>query len=292
MALGMASDSSMQIDVSELEIGDLVGRGITATVHKGRWKGHVVAIKQIDLGKRKTELKEQIAFTREVSVLSSVSHSNLVKFFGVSFVERPFKIITEFCAGGTCFELLHNKGDVELVWTQRFKMGVDVAFAMEYLHDFTPMVIHRDLKSLNLLLERSVKTNRDVPNVKVSDFGMSRMKETGDEWEKMTKEAGTRHWMAPEVISGIYDERADVYSYAVVLFEISAREIPFSDKDPMEVSRLVAKGVRPDLEELPEDVPDAILEMIDICWAHSPEDRPSFKWIVGALEDIRNEMPQ
>merc|ERR1719223_1913625 len=102
---------------------------------------------------------------------------------------------------------------------------------MEYLHNFSPQIIHRDLKSLNLLLRDEVKSNKDRPFVKVSDFGVARMKE--EEWGQMTVGAGTQHWMAPEVFKGgDYDEKVDIYSFSMVLFEVICREVPFEDEDP------------------------------------------------------------
>merc|ERR1719261_1542477 len=116
------------------------------------------------------------------------------------------------------------------------------------------MIIHRDLKSLNLLLAAPVTDSKAVPMVKVTDFGLSRMKDEalGSQWGPMTMAAGTCHWMAPEVASGKhYDEKADVYSYAMALFEIICREVPFQEKQPQDVVRLVAEGKRPDMEAVP-----------------------------------------
>merc|ERR1719326_500783 len=100
------------------------------------------------------------------------------------------------------------------------------------------MVVHRDLKSLNLLLDQKVNDSKTTPHVKVSDFGLSKMKNNPD-WGKMTKAAGTCHWMAPECFSGAsYNEKVDVYSYAMILFEMICREIPFEDVEPAAVGRL------------------------------------------------------
>merc|ERR1719198_501572 len=106
------------------------------------------------------------------------------------------------------------------------------------------MIIHRDLKSLNLLLLKRVERQQDVPVVKVSDFGLSRMQDSAYDfdWKKitMTNAAGTFHWMAPEVFTGTrYDEKVDVYSYAMLLFEVICREMPFEEVDAKEVQVLV-----------------------------------------------------
>lgn len=280
----------MEIPNEELAFGERVGTGITAEVFKGTWKGNVVAIKQIVRGKKaagRSELLQQVAFTREVSVMSKVKHEHLVQFFGVCFADGQLRLISEFCGGGDLFELLHNQEDLDLVWSQQVKMATDVADAMEYLHNFTPQIIHRDLKSLNLLLMKAIKSERDVPNVKVSDLGLARMREMDDEWTNMTKAAGTCQWMAPEVHSGSYDEKADVFSYAMVLFEIIAREIPFEDEDSIQVVEIIAKGGRPDLEAVPPDRPQAFQDIMEQCWNQGPSSRPPFAEIAMRLRAIK-----
>mmetsp|Transcript_17685 Transcript_17685/g.61967 ORF Transcript_17685/g.61967 Transcript_17685/m.61967 type:complete len:347 (-) Transcript_17685:283-1323(-) len=285
-------DAYVEIDPTELEFGESVGTGATAEVFKGFWKGEPVAIKEIFLQRKKdakAELKMQVAFMREVAVMSKVHHENLVKFLGVSLSMRPLRVVTEFCEGDTLFGLLHDEVDVELVWKQKLKMCTDVGEAMNYLHSFKPQIIHRDLKSLNLLLSKVVSGPTDIPLVKVSDFGLARMKDAdaGSEWDKMTKEAGTCHWMAPEVPSGKYDEKADVFSYAMVLFEIICREIPFEEAEGREAVGLVMQGVRPDMEAVPPDRPEKLEQLMVACWSHKAGQRPNFQEICNILKSVK-----
>jgi len=281
-------ESCVQIDPAQLEYGPKVGSGATADVYRGTWRTHTVAIKQVFLQNRSTSLKEQVAFTREVAIMSKVKHHNLVDFHGVCFSECPFRIITEFCEGGTLFELLHNCQEIDLVWAQQHKMCCDIAHAMDYLHKFNPQIIHRDLKSLNCLMTTQVKSERDFPHVKVTDFGLARMKaaDKDAEWEKMTKEAGTCHWMAPEVLTGEYNQKADIYSYAIVLFEIICREIPFDDEQPENIAAIITKKGRPDLEAVPPDCPKDLRELMEKCWAHAPDERPNFSIVLEILDNI------
>jgi len=167
-------------------------------------------------------------------------------------------------------------------------MCKDVGFAMDYLHKFTPQIIHRDLKSLNLLLSQPVASSTDIPLVKVSDFGLARMKEqTNADWGKMTIAAGTCHWMAPEVFTGHhYDEKVDVYSYSMILFEIICREIPFEDEEPAAVGRLTINGHRPDLEAVPPDCPEPLRSLMIACWAGDAKKRPPFDMVVEVLNAI------
>jgi len=263
-----------------------VGSGATAEVFKGFWDGKTVAIKQIFMQRKEGKLKQEVSFTREVAVMSRINHPNLVRFYGVCLAEKPLCVITEFCEGQTCFELLHRDEDVELVWKQQHKMCLDIASAMSYLHSFKPQIIHRDLKSLNLLLAKKINGPKEEPIVKVSDFGMARMKDLDAEWDKMTKAAGTCHWMAPEVLTGVYDEKADVYSYSMCLFEIICREIPFEEEEGAEVMNLISEGARPDLEAVPPDCPGDLRELMIRCWSHKPENRPAFSKICDTIERI------
>mmetsp|Transcript_14684 Transcript_14684/g.37674 ORF Transcript_14684/g.37674 Transcript_14684/m.37674 type:complete len:297 (+) Transcript_14684:80-970(+) len=282
----MADDvSTWEVDPNDLELLDLIGTGCTAEVYRGMLNGREVAVKQMDWDKTVLGMKEALAFDREVAIMPRICHEHLVKFIGMTSLQRPCRIVTEFCSGGCCFELLHNCEDIELEWSQQGKMCLDVALAMDYLHQFNPMVIHRDLKSLNLLLARPVLSGGDIPVVKVSDFGLSRMRsQAAADGGKMTALAGTHHWMAPEVfIGGEYNEKVDVYSYAMVLFEIICREIPFEDHEAVSVGKLIAAGERPDMESVPPDCPRTLRDLMVACWVQDPKQRPPFDRIVPIL---------
>lgn len=271
-----------------------VGSGITAVVYRGYLDDKEVAVKEIEWNKAEMGARQQLAFDREVAIMAKVNHENLVMFHGVVSISRPFRIITEFCGGGCCFELLHNEEDIDLVWAQQHKMCFDVASAIEYLHNFSPKIIHRDLKSLNLLLGRPVTCSTDKPVVKVSDFGLSRMQDTtGNDgaWGKMTIAAGTCHWMAPEVFTqSDYDELVDVYSFAMIMFEIICREIPFEEEEPATVGRLIIKGERPDLEAVPPDCPPKLRDLMIQGWSQDPKKRPPFSTIVADLLPLKKEL--
>jgi serine/threonine protein kinase len=280
----------LEVNPAHLILFEKVGTGCTAEVFRGSYNDREVAVKQIDWNKSNMGQKEQRAFDREVGIMPRLRHENLVCFLGVASLERPFRIITEFCSGGCCFELLHNCDHIDIQWSQQLKMCIDVASAMRYLHDFDPQIIHRDLKSLNLLLFQPVTGIHDIPLVKVSDFGLSRMKDAGAEadWGKMTIAAGTCHWMAPEVFcGGEYDEKVDVYSFAMILFEIICREIPFEDEEPAAVGRLTVQGKRPDLEAVPPDCPKALNDLMIYCWGVDPQKRPSFQDICRVLREVQ-----
>ena len=119
-------------------------------------------------------------FKREISTLLKVRHTNLINFVGVCIEQSTEKklgkvlILTEYCYGHNLFHMLHEKLSIELSYKQRYKMALDIAKGMNYLHTNEPSIIHRDLKSLNLLLQEEVRSDTDHVQVKIMDFGLSR----------------------------------------------------------------------------------------------------------------------
>jgi len=209
-----------EIDPRGLDVGEKVGGGATAEVFRGVWMDKVVAVKQLSMNVDRMDGKDQENLRREIAILRKVQHPKLVNLIGVCSKQSPFTIVLEFCSGGCLFVLLHERIEIEISVTQSVKMVTDAAVAMEFLHNLDPPIIHRDLKSMNLLLWAPVEDQETQVEVKVSDFGIARMLDSvGGECGKMTIGAGTGHWMAPEVLAGKpYNAKADIYSYAMVLF--------------------------------------------------------------------------
>lgn len=277
-----------EIQNNELEIMKEIGAGTTAVVFLGRLRGVVVAVKEIRA--LSGELATIQAVQRELRVLSNVSHPNIVRFVGLVTEHFPLRLVLEYCAGGSLFELLHNCWDIPISWMQRIKMLLDTALAEEYLHSFEPPIIHRDLKSLNLMLLHPVKNQFTLPHIKLADFGMARIEERA-----MTQGVGTKHWMAPEVLRGTaYTTKADVFSFAMVAFEVVFRHVPFESLDAHEVARQTMAGTRPGMEEeFPEQkVPAGMLEMIRSCWHQEPDPRPSFQEIRLQMEVLASSAPE
>jgi len=264
-----------------IQLGASLGKGGTAEVIRGDLGGHPLAVKRLG---NSTPL-EQKAFRREVTILAGVQHKNVVVCFG--FCESPtlMTIFMECCEGGCVFDLVHNSS-VELATTQKCSILGDVALAMEYLHGSEPKILHRDLKSLNLLLARQVCSKQDVPCIKLCDFGSACVMEVQKKKFRetcMTVKVGTCHWMAPEMPSGPYDEKVDVYSFAMVAFELFCHEIPFGDLDFEDIFLAVAEGARPDLRFADLETPPAIIDLTVQCWAQLPAERPSFQEVSRTL---------
>lgn len=270
-----------EIRPSELEIVRKIGEGSTANVFLGKLRGVVVAVKEIRVLSDETD-PVITAVQRELRVLTNVSHPNIVRFVGLVMETFPLRIVLEFCGGGSLFELLHNNWEVPISVKQRLKMLHDTSLAGEYLHSFSPPIIHRDLKSLNLLLLELVRDDVVVPHVKLMDFGFARLEERA-----MTQGVGTKHWMSPEVLkSTLYTIKADVFSFAMLGYEVACRHVPFEQLDAHSAARETMKGNRPDFDDVSEDVPPDLIKIIQDCWAQDPEARPSFREVRERVEDL------
>jgi len=281
-----AAGQVVEVDLAELKIGECIGAGTTAEVFRASWLGTDVAVKKLR-GPLPSE------FQRELAVLSQFRHPHLVMFMGVSMVGNP-KIVSELCEGGTLFRLLHQEKDQPLSWPQRVKIALDTAKGMNFLH--RQRVVHRDLKSLNLLLVAKLCDRGSTPCVKVSDFGLSRFMPLmqsgpcGVHQGLMTGGVGTALWMAPEVLSGgVYDEKVDVYSFAIVLYEVLSRWIPFdgSGLEPVSIAVAVTSGRRPDMRYVPTDCPISLCRVMKACWAQNPALRATFDAVVEMLKQTQ-----
>jgi len=282
-----------EIPPEEFRLGGRIGSGITAEVFHGIWRGTAVAVKQIKLGS-KLNPKIVEAFKRELIVMVRCRHPNLVLFMGASTITPPIRLISEYCEGGTLFDILHNRPEIELCWKQKIKILLDIAKGMNYLHHCNPPIVHRDLKSLNLLLAEKVEDEFDTPIIKIADFGMSKIKENVEN-ATMTANAGTYHWMAPEVLNGnSYNEKIDVYSFGIVMFEVIARAIPYEETglDAIKIAVAVSKGKRPNLDYVPKNSPSDLVSIMQKCWEPFPANRPSMDVIIDKLRSIRPLKPR
>jgi len=276
------------IDYKQLKFINQIGSGGSAEVYRGIWRGTDVAIKKMRLNNLPESRKKE--FEREISALMKLRpQQNLVNFMGVSVTENELCIVMEYCFGGTLFEWLHVKRNVPINLRQRLKMAVDVASGMNYLHTCTPPFIHRDLKSLNLLLDGPIERESKRFTVKLADFGLAKAQELAQ--EKMTGLMGTYHWMAPEIFENKdYTIKADVYSFAIVLYEIITRETPYQNiKNPAAIMRYVTleKG-RPDLSKIPPNCPKQLLDLMMQCWEEDPDKRPYFGEVLERLKELES----
>ncbi|KAJ0768837.1 putative protein kinase TKL-CTR1-DRK-2 family [Helianthus annuus] len=264
-----------EIPWEDLQIGARIGIGSYGEVYRSEWNGTEVAVKKFMNQDISGDALTQ--FKGEVEIMLRLRHPNVVLFMGA--VTRPpnLSILTEFLPRGSLFKLLH-RSNVQLDERRRMRMALDVAKGMNYLHTSNPIIVHRDLKTPNLLVDKNWV-------VKVCDFGMSRMKHHTFLSSKST--AGTPEWMAPEVLRNEpSNEKCDVYSFGVILWELATLRIPWTEMNSMQVVGAVGFQFRH--LDIPEHVDPAAAQIILDCWRLEPQSRPSFKEIISQLRSLRH----
>ncbi|KAL0363910.1 UNVERIFIED_CONTAM: Integrin-linked protein kinase [Sesamum angustifolium] len=275
-----------EIDPAELDFSNstLIGKGSFGEILKAYWRGTPVAIKRILPNRSDDRLVIQ-DFRHEVNLLVKLRHPNIVHFLGAVTEKKPLMLITEYLRGGDLHQYLKEKGAMNPSTAINF--ALDIARGMAYLHNEPNVIIHRDLKPRNILL-----VNSSAYHIKVGDFGLSKLirEQHSNDVYKMTGEAGSYRYMAPEVFKHKkYDKKVDVFSFAMILYEMLEGEPPLSHYEPDEAAGYVAAGHRP-IFRAKGFIPE-LKELVEYCWAAETTVRPSFLEILKRLEKIKETLP-
>ena len=259
-----------------------IGEGNSSDIFLGIYRGIEIAEKRLHLNKEKNITE----FKREVSSFISLNHPYLLIFFGVIAEPKHLSIITEYCPGGNLHELLYKKKHIYLSWKIRKEFLLQIAIGMNYLHTNNPPILHRDLKSLNILLTNDIKKSNDITDIKIADLGLSVVNEKKN---LSNERVGTCHWMAPEVINcQRYTTKSDVYSFGIIIWEVCTREMPYDNINNREtiLYRVSVNRERPNIKRMPNDTPEKLKELMEQCLEHEPNKRPSFENIIKIIKEI------
>ncbi|CAI7932257.1 unnamed protein product [Closterium sp. NIES-54] len=263
-----------EIDSQQLKLHHKIASGSFGDLYRGTYCGQDVAIKILKPERLNDSLQQE--FAQEVYIMRKVRHKNVVQFIGACTKPPNLSIVTEFMVGGSVYDYIHKqRGSMRLGMVVR--VGMDVAKGMDFLHKNN--IIHRDLKAANLLMDEN-----EV--VKVADFGVARVKAGSG---IMTAETGTYRWMAPEVIEHrAYDHKADVFSFAITLWELLTGKLPYADLTPLQAAvSVVQKGLRP---PIPKGTHPRLAELMARCWHTNPAERPEFSAVLRLLADMAHEV--
>lgn len=236
------------------DVGRMLGKGTFAKVYYGRnlKTGDNVAIKVIDKEKvLKVGLIDQTK--REISVMGLVKHDNVMQLYEVMATKTKIYYVMEYAKGGELFHKLANGKLKEDVARKYFQQLI---CAVSFCH--SRGVYHRDLKPENLLLDED-------GNLKVSDFGLSAMKESRRKDGLLHTTCGTPAYVAPEVISrkGYDGAKADVWSCGVILYVLLAGYLPFDCSNLMEMYKKIAKADYKFPNWFPNDVKRLLSKILD-----------------------------
>ena len=260
-------------DLRGLRTVSLLGRGGFGSVYVAELPGarERVAVKQV----RRARLSADDAALLEVerAVWAALDHPNVMPLLGVRVTAQHAFFATELMDGSLAdvHERMRRTGARPRVRTIANGL-VQVARGMEYLHALEPAVLHRDLKSANVLVKGHVW--------KVADFGLARFL-----GPTMTAETGSYRWMAPEVIRHEpYGRAADVFSFGMLTYECLTLSVPYVGLSPVEAAFAVARdGRRPPLPPCSEPVE----AFVAACWQQDAALRPAFATVVERLEALQ-----
>lgn len=295
-----ANGASVVHELKGLQVGEKIGEGI-AVVYKGKWRGAQVAVKMQSLSLEiggdlfgfQDECNREIQ--QEASLMRSLSHPNIVLFMEAGFYNGSICIISEYCSRGSLRDVLESEESKNLVWPMKIRLAIGIAHGLQYLHTSTPPMIHRDLKSPNIVVD-------ETWHAKIADFGTLRFseiiynKDSGAFRERlgstqaMTGLVGTTRWMAPEVIVGekIYNEKIDIYSLGIILWELIDGKLPFAEiRWNHTIEKVILQGKRPVIPA--ESCPPRWKVLITMCWQADPTQRPTVKQVLRSLQRVARE---
>eukprot|EP01026_Neomeris_dumetosa_P001285 TRINITY_DN10319_c0_g1_i7.p1 TRINITY_DN10319_c0_g1~~TRINITY_DN10319_c0_g1_i7.p1 ORF type:complete len:861 (-),score=134.17 TRINITY_DN10319_c0_g1_i7:1166-3748(-) len=277
-------DFDLNVDFdTELELKERLGTGAFGSVYRAIWaaKKLEVAVKIVH-----AHILEQLmddisqggssfnSFIGEISLLSRMDNPHIVKSYGACLKPPNVCLLLEYVNNGSLDSFIqYYPGEIPIPVVLRMALGI--AEGLAALH---PTVVHRDLKPQNVLLD-------DSYNVKLADFGMSRMKENTFLSDSMVK--GTPSYIAPEVFKGEnVDEKCDVYALGLIIWEMVSKERPWQDLNlPVVImARVAVKHERP---IIPETCPPELSRLIARCWDPNPRERPSAHEVAQKLILLR-----
>ncbi|CAH8390161.1 unnamed protein product [Eruca vesicaria subsp. sativa] len=276
---------------------NLLGEGGFGCVYKGALPdGRVVAVKQLKIGGGQGDRE----FKAEVETISRVHHRHLLSLVGYCISENRRLLIYDYVPNNNLYFHLHAAGTPGLDWATRIKIAAGAARGLAYLHeDCHPRIIHRDIKSSNILLDNNF-------HPLVSDFGLAKLA-LDSNTHITTRVMGTFGYMAPEYASsGKLTEKSDVFSFGVVLLELVTGRKPVDTSQPLGDESLV-EWARPLLSHAIETeefealvdpklgrnyVGAEMFRMIEAaaaCIRHSAAKRPRMSQIVRAFDSLAEE---
>ncbi|XP_035249645.1 tyrosine-protein kinase Lck [Anguilla anguilla] len=259
-----------EIPRESLKLERRLGAGQFGEVWMGIYNNHTkVAIKNLKVGSMSPS-----AFLAEANLMKNLQHPRLVRLYAV-VTQEPIYIVTEFMTNGSLVDFLKTSMGASLTINTLIDMASQVAEGMAFIEQKN--YIHRDLRAANILVSEDLIC-------KIADFGLARLIEDNE----YTAREGAKFpikWTAPEAINyGTFSIKSDVWSFGILLTEtVTYGRIPYPGMTNPEVIQNLERGYR---MPKPENCPDELYSIMNLCWQEAPENRPTFEYLRSVLEDF------
>ncbi|GAM28464.1 hypothetical protein SAMD00019534_116400 [Acytostelium subglobosum LB1] len=278
----LANFNNWTIDGDEIVFLNKLGEGTSAKVYKATWRNQEVAVKIL----KSTPAHQMLLdFLKELEIMSSLRSPHVVYFYGM-VVQPQICMIMEYCSNQTLYHLMHTSMDFSWDWVLKF--SIEMVKGIKCLHNWKPVIVHRDLKSLNLLVS-------DNWTIKVADFGLSRF--ATSKASSIRKTRGTYAYCAPEVYFGDYTVKGDIFSIGIIMWELIVRcmkaryERPFSEYKNIQYDfQILVMTYKSNLRPtIPANCPEVFANLVTMCWDADPEKRPTCPEILDVLQGLERQ---
>ncbi|KAG0455665.1 hypothetical protein HPP92_024957 [Vanilla planifolia] len=286
-------DFTLDDVLDSLKEENIIGKGGAGIVFKGSMpSGEQVAVKRLPAISRGGSSHDH-GFSAEIQTLGRIRHRHIVRLLGFCSNHETNLLVYEYMPNGSLGEVLHGKKGGHLLWDLRYKIALEAAKGLCYLHhDCSPLIVHRDVKSNNILLDSNYEAH-------VADFGLAKFLQDSGTSECMSAIAGSYGYIAPEYAYTLkVDEKSDVYSFGVVLLELVTGRKPVGEfGDGVDIVQWVRKltdskkeGVikilDPRLPTVPIHEAMHLFSVALLCVEEQSVERPTMREVVQILTEL------
>ncbi|KAK2524651.1 integrin-linked protein kinase isoform X1 [Columba livia] len=265
------------IDFKQLSLSQRLNENQSGELWKGRWQGNDIVVKVLKI--RDWTTRKSRDFNEEYPKLRIFSHPNVLPVLGAcQSPPAPHPtVISHWMPYGSLYNVLHEGTNFVVDQMQAVKFAFDIARGMAFLHTLEPLIPRHHLNSRSVMIDEDMTARISMADVKFSFQCPGRMYAPA--------------WVAPEALQKKPEEinrrSADMWSFAVLLWELVTREVPFADLSNMEIGMKVAlEGLRP---TIPPGISPHICKLMKICMNEDPAKRPKFDMIVPILEKMQEK---
>ncbi|CAF2529593.1 unnamed protein product [Rotaria sp. Silwood2] len=273
----------LHIPYHDLIQGTLIGQGGFGDVYRGRWlsRDHEVVIKKVRIQYLHDNHRKDLV--NEISMMYQIRYDHILNIFGGCMEPENYALIVEYMSLGSLYDVLKEQ-TLQLSWTDRWSIAYQMTKGINYLHKLQKAIIHRDIKSLNILLKENGKDFL----TKIADFGLAEIRHETMRQSSYNPFVGTLQWKAPELLEmGRHTEASDVYALGVVLWELGTGCEAYKGADAQTIDTFVRRG---DRLKIPINIPKSFSDIISRAWAQEPLQRPTCQQLLNLMKDVSSEV--